>query len=315
MMNFDQRKTKAFAIMLFLAHAVVVSGSASVIEDARKAVETGQSEKAVAMLDKAAAAGSAEAMYQLGMLYTQGVGEVDRDLDRSDFYLQSAADAGFGEALSYLGQRDESAAKAAAAKPEREKLFGKAREYYQRGVEAGNQDCRFYHARLLIDGFGGAQDVAAALRTYHELASDGNLRAMNELGIRYREGSWVDKNHATALGWFLIAAEKGSVASMTNLGLCYEKGVGVPVNPDRAGSWYSRASKTGYAPAQFLIGKMFEHGRGTKKNPVFAYVNYFRAAASGYADAKEARDAIKVSLNPEQLLEAESVLKSGGKGN
>jgi TPR repeat protein len=266
-------------------------------------------ERAMELLEEAAALGEPRALLRQGEIYLQGINGMEPNPDRALFLFQSAAESGLTAAITRLGAISESKGHAADAKPERQAHFAEAREYYQKAADAGDTQAQIALSTLLGNGDGGDADAIQSLAWLEKAANGGHAIAMNELGRRYQRGEGVKASPVTALGWFLASAERGSTEAMTNLGICYSRGVVVPRNYDQAGNWFAKAAKENFPIAQYYLGELFEKGLGIEAKPVFAYVNYVRAASGGYAPAVEARDKLKSSLNPDQMAEAESMLK------
>jgi hypothetical protein len=65
---------------------------------------------------------------------------------------------------------------------------------------------------------------------FEKLASEGDPRAMTELGLRYHEGRGVKQDYALAYDWYLKAIEKGDGDAFNNLGVLQRDGLGVPKN-------------------------------------------------------------------------------------
>lgn len=229
----------------------------------------------------------------MGEIYCLGSEDVPKDLTRSLFYFEAAAEA----------------------IPDRQKHFTEARAHFKKGADADNPECKYHLAQLLATENGGGMNLPLAISLLQESATNGYVPAMNELGMRLQRGDGIEKNAITAIGWFLAGAERNDPAAATNLGLCYSRGICVPVNYDRAGSLYAKAGSQNYTPALFLLGGLFENGHGTEANPVLAYANYSRAAALGHPLGTKARDALAPTLSPELLEEAKKQLAPPESGN
>jgi TPR repeat protein len=68
-------------------------------------------------------------------------------------------------------------------------------------------------------------------------SDQGDLEAMNRLGIIYARGRGVDKNYGRALIWFRRAALQGYPPAMANLGTMYQLGAGVRRDYRQAYAW------------------------------------------------------------------------------
>ncbi len=78
-----------------------------------------------------------------------------------------------------------------------------------------------------------------------ELADSGDPAAENELGVRYRVGTDVDKDPAKAIPWFLKAARQGYPKAYFNLGAAYYNGDAVSVSDEDACVWFTLAADAG----------------------------------------------------------------------
>jgi TPR repeat protein len=68
------------------------------------------------------------------------------------------------------------------------KDYGKAREWYQKGADAGNALAMFNLGWLHQNGRGVAQDYGKACEWYQKAADAGNAPAMLNLGWLYQNG-------------------------------------------------------------------------------------------------------------------------------
>ena len=99
------------------------------------------------------------------------------------------------------------------------------------------------------------------------LAEQGDLRAQDELGERYREGAGgLVQDYAEALRWFRRAAEQGDAFAQVNLGLMYSEGYGVPQDSDEELRWYRLAAEQGHAHGQSNVGVAYMNGTGVQKD-------------------------------------------------
>ena len=77
------------------------------------------------------------------------------------------------------------------------------------------------------------------------MAETGDPAVQNELGVRYRLGTDVEKDPAKAVTWYLKAARQGYAKAYFNLGAAYYNGDGVPVNTDNSCAYFIFASDAG----------------------------------------------------------------------
>ena len=84
-----------------------------------------------------------------------------------------------------------------------------------------------------------------SLADLQKQAAAGDPAAQNELGLRYRLGTDVDKDPAKAIPWFLKAARQGYAKAYFNLGAAYYNGDGVNVNDQDSCVWFMLAADAG----------------------------------------------------------------------
>ena len=174
--------------------------------------------KALSLLQKAADAGNADAMFNLGWTY-ENRWAIDQDLGKAREWYQKAADAGNANAMYYLGVLYEDGKGVTQD-------YGKAREWYQKAVDAGNREAMFKLGLLYEDGKGVTQDYGKAREWYQKAVDAGNREAMFKLGLLYEDGKGVTQDYGKAREWYQKAADAGSPDAMYYLGVLYEDGKG-----------------------------------------------------------------------------------------
>ena len=87
-------------------------------------------------------------------------------------------------------------------------------------------------------------------------AQAGDPAAQNELGLRYRLGTDVEKDPAKAIPWFLKAARQGYAKAYFNLGAAYYNGDGVNVNDQDSCVWFMLAADAGDPRGQEAVDRM-----------------------------------------------------------
>lgn len=251
--------------------------------------EQGDYESAYACYLTAAEAGNAEAMFNLGWMYTNGQG-VSRDDVKAVEWYQKAADLGNVDAMVNLGLMY---------------LFGqgvspndaKAAEWFQKAADLGDSVAMSNLGQMYFDGRGVPQNDAKAAELFQKSADLGYAGAMSNLGVMYANGIGVPKDRAKAVEWYQKAADLGEVTAMRNLGECYEKGLGVPQDDVNALAWYQKAAALGHEFAQQKVAEMQAAGRGTPQTtqpphivvtdadfPVDSYLVLGRYEQDGNAD-------------------------------
>lgn len=301
-------KQRDYAKAVQLLDAPEVAGKADAIHLKAMMAETGRGApqshaEASKLYREAMDKGSRDATAAWGRYLITGLGGVKKDEAQGLFHIRKAAEAGSTSAMTLLG--DFALSGTGQEADPRTAAF-----WYQRASADKDPQGYLGLARLYDAGAAGlVQDASRATALVLEAARLGEPLAMNEMGLRYQQGRGLAMDNVAAIGWFSMAAQHELAAGMVNLGNCYETGNGCLPDADRAGANYAAAAKQSHPVAQFMLGSLFERGVGTTANPVFAYVNYTAAATAGYKEAEAKRDAVKATLTPEQLAEAEKIIQ------
>lgn len=172
--------------------------------------------KAEALYVAAANAGGFKAQYRLGMLYSTPGAPV-YDLEKARHYLTLAAGH---------GDRDAAARLAALAAPER-------------------PPSDFERAELLASA--GRHAEAATL--YRQLAEAGDVRAHTRLAWMYEAGRGVERSLETAARLFMAAAEAGDAEAQYAIAVMYRTGRGQPTDRAQSLHWLKRAAAQRYPAA------------------------------------------------------------------
>jgi hypothetical protein len=128
-------------------------------------------------------------------------------------------------------------------------------------------------------------NVAEAVKTFQELAAEGDAHAQAVLGDLTLKGQGVSKDPEAAVGWYRKSAAQGFPGGEINLGVCYEKGLGVKQDLAEAVKWYRKAADQGDASAQKFVGDMYAKGLGVPRDWKEAESWYAKAAAGGDAQS------------------------------
>ena len=65
---------------------------------------------------------------------------------------------------------------------------------------------------------------------------------------------------------FIPDADRGDVVAMYNLGICYRQGYGCTPDLSKSFYWFRKAAEQGYAFAQYNLGVCYENGEGVAKD-------------------------------------------------
>ena len=283
------------------------------MELAFRASKSGDDVAAVEWYRKAADQGFAEAQFNLGKMYSAGLG-VGRNKKEAENWYRKAADQGFADAQCSLGEMLD-ASRSCKFSQEAVEWYRKAAEqgladaqfnlgkmyasgsgvsknekeavhWFRKSAEQGFADAQFSFGMTLYNGRGGDQDHQEAAKWFRKAAEQGIAEAQHNLGVMYGEGLGVGRNEKEAAIWFRKAAEQGIAEAQNNLGAMYGEGLGVGKDQKEAANWYRKAAEQGIAVAQFNLGAMYEQGVGVDKDEKEAVKWYRKSAEQGFADAQ-----------------------------
>lgn len=144
-----------------------------------------------------------------------------------------------------------------------------AEDFYNKGIEF----CRI-------------NNYTEAIEWFRNAAEQGNVDALNELGICNEYALGVPQNINEAVNWYRKAAEGGHAAAQFNLGRCYQNGAGVTLNYTEAVKWYRKAANQGMPNAQYNLGVCYYNGLGLPQNYNEAVKWYRKAADQGMPEAQ-----------------------------
>lgn len=178
-----------------------------------------------------AEAGQAEAQFDLGLLYAQGLG-VQRDLTVASNWYRKAAEQGNAEAQFALGQmysrgwgvpRD----------------MADALRWLQmaNSVDSDGPPTDW----LSVEGYGMPQDPRQAAYWYWQAAENGHPEAQFNLGRLYASGNGVKRDEEQAARWMSASAGQGYAPAQVNLGERFAAGNGVSKDDKRAYFWLTLA--------------------------------------------------------------------------
>jgi uncharacterized protein len=179
----------------------------------------------------AADAGQAEAQFDLGVLYAQGLG-VRRDLTEASKWYRKAADQGNAEAEFALGQMYSRGWGVPRDEADAIRWFQMANS-----VESDGPPTDW----ATVEGYGMEKDQKQAAHWYRLAADKGHAEAQFNLGRLYASGQGVKKDEEQAERWTSASAIQGYVPAMANLGDRYATGRGVAQDDKRAYFWLTLA--------------------------------------------------------------------------
>jgi len=269
-----------------------------VFQAGRIAAEQKDYLQASQLFEKAAAAGSAVAITNLGNLYFRGDG-VPQDYAKARQLFEKGAAAGISVAMNNLGSLYENG----NGVP---KDYVEARKWFEEAAAAGQPNAMNALGSIYYNGSGVPKDYAQARQWYQKAAAAGQANAMTNLGLLYNNGNGVAQDYAAARTWYEKAAAAGQANAMTNLGLLYYNGNGVAQDYAAARTWYEKAAAAGSSVAMFSLGLLYQNGHGVPQDYAAARTWYVKAAAAGYEPANAMIKQIDASTQQSASVEAGS---------
>jgi hypothetical protein len=161
------------------------------------------------LYEKAADAGYAMAMNNIGALYEGGSG-VPKNYDEAARWYAKAVAAGEPIAMVDLGWQYEHGHGVT-------KDLAEARRLYEAAANAGVPDGMNNLGLLYYYGKGVPRDYAQARKLFEQSIALGDAASMSNLGILYNEGDGVPRDSKTARQWFEKAAALGNPEAKQNL--------------------------------------------------------------------------------------------------
>ena len=222
----------------------------------------------LALLERAAQLGNAEAQYELAIY------RLNRQPDRPEYLtlLEQAANQGHLEAVLARARMYKNGL-GSVADPEL------ALSLYLDAARLGSAEAQYEVGYAYRYGVGVKTDPLQAQSWNGKAFMQGDWRAQWVLGNDlYRDGQ-----EAMAAYEYWRSATAGFIPAQINLGLAYMNGRGVDQNYQRAASWFASASKA--APAQWYLGQLLMLGLGVEQNFEAAF-ELFTQAAPGVSAAK-----------------------------
>jgi len=242
--------------------------------------------KRVMLLQKAADAGSLEAMYDLSDCYYDGEG-VEKNMPLAIKWITKAADAGYVKAQTALGAAyfqgmeglDQNYALSekyllmAANKDNTDAQayiaylyiamedYSKAMVWARKAAQMEHPQACFALGRIYDEGLGVEVDHKEGLKWYEKAANGGDADAQNIVGNIYTDADFVKHDYKKAFENYQKAASQGHLYGMLNLGLCYQEGQGTDMDIIAAENWIRKAADGGLQDAIDILNNnpLYDH--------------------------------------------------------
>lgn len=151
-----------------------------------------------------------------------------------------------------------------------EKDYKKAKKYFEKAAELGNESAEGYLGLFYEKGYGVEKDIDKALYWYKKSALKGNIFSKYSLGYIYYEGKEVERNLNYSFKWYKEAAEDGFAPAQYALSYLYKNGEGCDKSIFKAYYWLEECAENEFDEAYYILGKSYLEGN-------FIEINYKKA--------------------------------------
>lgn len=227
--------------LLLVVILLPVTALADACGDAAKAQQWSRAETACR---EPAERGDAFAQYVLGVMYYEGLG-VWRNHAKAVKWLRKASEQGLVPAQYVLGRAYLFPAQAGI-----ERNATEAVKWLRKAAEQGDAGAQHLLGLTYDRGVGVRTDHVEAAKWYRLAAGQGHVAAQEGLGTIYSMGGFgVPRDYAEAAKWYRRAGEQRDTFSLRQLGLMYRWGHGVPRDHVMAFMLYDIAATLGVTAA------------------------------------------------------------------
>lgn len=230
-------------------------------------------------LERAAASGHSEALFRMGTAYRHGEFEVEQDFEKALVLLSQAAEKGHAPAQMELGQMH---TRGQGVKADPEEAF----RWFMRAAQQGYAPAQNNIGIFYLSGAGVEASVAEGLKWLELAAGNGIEVAQYNLGAGYYEGEWGEKDYARAFQYFDQLGRKGKPVGLRMVGLQYLQGQGVEQDEAAAFDAFARGASGGDLFSQYYLGYCYLNGIGTEKDTAAGIAQLGSAARRGQTDAQ-----------------------------
>ena len=196
-------------------------------------------DKAIELLEKAHAQGSAYACFLLGKIYHFDPQKKSR-FTASGYYVW-AIEMGSTEAKRYRADMYMDTGD-----------YKEALDLYVRALKEGCVESAYNAANMFEYGRGCEVNNELAFNLYLHAAENGVMMAQHNVGAYFYNAKYVEKDIKKAFEWYLKAAHQGSAMSQYNIGMMYYNGDLVQ-DLEVALEWFKKSLENGYKNAERYI--------------------------------------------------------------
>jgi TPR repeat protein len=274
------------------AHAAAPDNLRWADQLARAYLSGGRDLDAVRTFRAAAEAGSAYAALWMGNLHHRGQAGLAQDEAETIRWWEKAAAAGSPNAMHNLGLVHLDKVRTGAG-TNLEADAATALSWFQKGAAIGEPDSMVYIALIHREGLGVKRDRGAHVEWLRKAAEFGSADAMRLLAVDLHKGESGKQDDTLARKLLERAVDTGDVGAQANLALFLLEGWGGPKDLARARALLEKAVAKQNLDAVTLLAKAHEKGNFGKPDKNEARRLYRLAADLGDKDAAEALKRLK----------------------
>lgn len=200
---------------------------------------------ALSTYQQQAAAGNAEAMNGLGLLYSKGI-SVAVDEQEGINWLEKSAENGYVKAWYNLGLLYKEGVGATQNQ-------AKALVCFEKAAKGGYHRAWSIWGSMVMRGNGTPQDYPLAISIFKQGAEKGSAYCSYMLGYLLYKGFGCTQDYGKAIEQFKIAVQKNNPWAMYMLGLCYRNGYGMAIDIEKAKFWLAKSALMGVKPSQMEL--------------------------------------------------------------
>ena len=199
-------------------------------------------EKAIELLEKAQAQGSAYACFLLGKIYHFDTQRKNR-FTASGYYVW-AIEMGSTEAKRYRADMYMDTGD-----------YKDALDLYVKALKEGCVESAYNVANMFEYGRGCEVNDELAFNLYLHAAQNGVMMAQHNVGAYYYNAKYVEKDIQKAFEWYLKGANQGSAMSQHNIGMMYYNG-DLTQDLEVALAWFKKSFESGYLNSKRFINEI-----------------------------------------------------------
>ena len=244
-------------------------------------------EEAYSLLMAEAADGNALAMYDLGRIFSDGIG---RDIDPEQAQAWYAKALAAFQAVERQGPNryaEYRIGKMFAAGIGTEQDQETAAEWLTKSAEQNYAYAQYSLAKLYSEGKGVSQDHKTARLLYEQSAAKGFPYAAWELGKLYRDGVGCRPDEKQSARYFAAAFRGFKVLESRGhddkvqyrLGWMLLHGIGIPSDEAAARSWFEKSAQRGNKNARYQLAKLILGDASSTPEEIHQAVEWLTQAA------------------------------------